>query len=347
MPRGISAIVPARNEEATIAACVEPLAQQPEIAEILVVDDQSTDRTAEIVRELIARYPHVRLLSTIELPKGWVGKNHAVWLGARAATQPWLLFTDADVVHEKNSAAKALEIAAQKPQPQLISFSPEQITATWYEKSLIPVVYCRLTKEFSFSDVNDLNNPAAAANGQFLMIIREAYDAVGGHAAIASEVLEDVALAKRVKAAGYPTWFGSGKGIVRVRMYSTFAAMWEGWKKNLYQLMGAKPGGIATEIVTAVAPLALLAILVAVLWAATGSWKLGLLATTVALVAWHVLYARELRRNQYSISLICYGIPGKLLYAAVFYASYQSHRVGRLAWKGREYPVSTPGASNK
>jgi cellulose synthase/poly-beta-1,6-N-acetylglucosamine synthase-like glycosyltransferase len=370
--RRVSAIVPARNEEATISACVESLAQQKEIAEILVVNDQSTDRTAEIVRELMKEHPRIQLIETADLPAGWVGKNHAVWLGAQQAKAPWLLFTDADVLHEKDSAAKALEIAERqsinprgtgelarleqsrktsdlgpKSHIQLISFSPEQITKTWYEKALIPVVYCRLAGKFSFDAVNDPLNTAAAANGQFLLINREAYQAVGGHAAIAGEVLEDVALAKRVKEAGYCIWFGSGKGIAWVRMYRTFPAMWEGWKKNLYRLMGGNHAALAAEIVNAMVPLLLLAFLVVLMWAGSGSWRVGVTTLAVAVTMWHWMYAIELVRNNYPIGLALCGIPGKILYTAVLYASFRSHQKGRLAWKGREYPVGTSGASKR
>ena len=102
------------------------------------------------------------------------------------------------------------------------------------KKHSIPVVYCRLAGKFSFDDVNDPENRAAAANGQFLLISREAYDTVGGHSSISDAVLEDVALARRVKEAGFAIWFASGRGIVSVRMYRKFGAMWQGWKKNLY-----------------------------------------------------------------------------------------------------------------
>jgi glycosyltransferase involved in cell wall biosynthesis len=353
----LSAIVPARNEEASIASCLESLAQQPEIAEILVVDDQSTDRTAQIVRELTLKFPHLRLLQTTDLPSGWVGKNHAVWLGASEAKGDWLLFTDADVLHGPNSAAKALQLACGTVTPdcalgvssaaQLVSFSPEQITETWYEKALIPVVYCRLAKKFSFDRVNDPQNPAAAANGQFLLISREAYNAVGGHASIAGEVLEDVALAKLVKQARYPIWFGSGKGIVRVRMYRTFSAMWEGWKKNLYSLMGGHPSNLVSEIAYATAPLLLLALLVALPWGMAHDWQSLTFRAAIALGFWHWLYTRELAHNQFPIKLFWYGILGKFLYAAVLWASFLNHRKGLLAWKGREYPVGTSGASKR
>ena len=374
----ISAIIPARNEQATIDQCVESLAQQPEITEILVINDQSTDATGEIVQTLQATYPQLRLLQTVALPPGWVGKNHAVFQGAREAKGDWLLFTDADVIHGPASARRALQIAgvlsatrstaipgcvtatsasdtgssacalaSSSAISHLVSFSPEQLTESWYEKALIPVVYCRLANKFSFDYVNDPANPAAAANGQFLLISREAYDAVGGHAAIAAELLEDVALATKVKQAGYRIWFGSGKGIVSVRMYRTFAAMWEGWKKNLYRLMGADPAALVSEISTATVPIIVPTLFVAAIWAFTKDWRSGLFAAIVGLAAWHSRYRRELRNNQYSASLVWFGIPGKLLYAAVLWASYRAHQKGHLAWKGREYPVGTPQASNE
>ncbi len=356
----LSAIVPARNEEASITACLESLAQQPEITEILVVNDQSTDRTGGIVRELMREYPQLRLLQTTDLPAGWVGKNHAVWLGAREAKGDWLLFTDADVVHGPHSAAKALRIAAgtggtvdpdcplgSSYPNHLVSFSPEQITETWYEKSLIPVVYCRLARKFSFDQVNDPHNPAAAANGQFLLISREAYNAVGGYAAIAGEVLEDVALAKLVKQAGHRIWFGSGKGIVRVRMYRSFEAMFEGWKKNLYMLMGGNERAVSIETFLSVMPLFGAALVVGLVGGFTHSWRAAVLVAAIGLVLWHWKYSRELQRNGFSRSLFWYGLPGKWLYASVLWASQRSHQKGRIAWKGREYPVGTSGASKR
>jgi glycosyltransferase involved in cell wall biosynthesis len=344
--RLITAIVPARNEEAVIWASVDSLAQQPEIGEILVVNDQSEDRTGDIVRELVHKFPQVRLMESLQLPFGWVGKNYAVCQGAREAKYGWLLFTDADVLHHKKSGAKALAIARQHD-ASLVSFSPEQITETWYEKALIPVVYCRLGGKFSFDEVNDPENGAAAANGQFLMISRNAYQAVGGHASISGEVLEDVALAKRVKEAGFRIWFGSGIGVARVRMYRNFAAMWQGWRKNLYRLMGGEIESISGEIALAIGPIFLLVALVSALWWLRGDWHLAVLAAVVGFGIWHRFYSRELKRNQFVTGLTWYGIPGKLLYAAVLFDSYLSHRKGVLSWKGREYPVGTSAASKR
>jgi glycosyltransferase involved in cell wall biosynthesis len=340
----VSVIVPARNEEAVIAACVESLAVQREIAEILVIDDQSSDRTAEIVRSLATQNPKVQLLEATELPAGWVGKNNAVWIGAREARGDWLLFTDADAVHAPSSAARALSIAAEN-NAALVSFSPEQVMESWYEKAVIPYVFTRLSNRFRFAEVNDPKNTAAAANGQFLLIRREAYGAVGGHAGIAGDVLEDVALAARVKATGYRLWFGSGKGIVRVRMYRSFAAMWEGWRKNLYSLMGGNPKAVGEEIGRALLPI-LLVLLPAMIFG--GIAKSVLLTTSLlalGLVRTQKSYGEKLESIGFSRHLWAYGIPGRILFAAVLWASYRNHLRGRLEWKGRTYPVGTPRAS--
>ena len=340
----VSAIVPARNEEAVIAACVESLAVQKEISEMLVIDDQSSDRTAEIVRSLSAKYPNVRLLQATELPPGWVGKNNAVWIGAREARSEWLLFTDADAVHAQDSAAKALSIAAENA-AALVSFSPEQVMQTWYEKAVIPYVFTRLSSRFRFADVNDPGKSAAAANGQFILIRRNAYESVGGHASIAGDVLEDVALAARVKAAGYRIWFGSGKGIVKVRMYRSFAAMWEGWKKNLYMLTGGNLQAVRAEVARALLPtlLALLAAVIVGVFAESILLAASILALN--LLAIQIPYEEDLDASGFSTHLRAYGIPGRLLFAGMLWASYRSHRSGRLEWKGRAYPAGTPRAS--
>ncbi|MDQ1405202.1 MAG: hypothetical protein QOG55_831 [Acidobacteriaceae bacterium] len=332
---GITAIVPARDEEAVIAACVESLAKQSEITEIVVVNDQSSDKTAAIVRELSTRMGKLKLLEAQEPPPGVVGKNNALMLGARTATSDWLLFTDADVELEEGATARALQIA-QETQAALVSFSPQQITEKWYEKALIPFVYCRLARRFSYANVNDPKSAAAAANGQFLLIRREVYEAVGGHARFASDVLEDVALAMAVKAAGEHLWFGPGKGIVRARMYRTFRAMWEGWTKNLYRLMGGgSPWKAFREGESAFPWIPVVVILLGI------KFPIAMFAGVLLLVLRQMNYGSELVRNQYPFAFIIYYIPAAFLYAGVLAASYRSHIRGKVQWKGREYSTGT------
>jgi glycosyltransferase involved in cell wall biosynthesis len=311
------------------------LASQTEIAEILVVNDQSTDGTAGVVKSLMGKVPNLRLLETAGLPDGWVGKNYALWVGVQEAKSAWLLFTDADAEHERNSTSRALQIA-QEQGAALVSFSPEQVTETWYEKALIPYIYLRLAKRFSYEKVNDPNSPAAAANGQFLMMRRDVYDAIGGHSSVAGEVLEDVALAARVKAAGHRISFGSGKGIVRVRMYRSFQAMWQGWKKNLYRLMGGSPWAVFREVESSLPWIPLLLIV------AGPKYPLLLFLGVLFLIARQTSYGLDLARNHFPFSFIFYYVPAVALYVAVLWASYRSHVKGRIQWKGREYSVGTP-----
>jgi len=333
----ITAIVPARNEEAVIAGCVAALAEQPEIGAIIVVNDQSTDKTAEIVRGLMAKIPQLRLLETREVPDGWVGKNNAVFLGANAAKTPWLLFTDADAELLPGAAKRALQIA-QENDAALVSFSPEQITQSWYEKALIPFVYTRLAKHFSYDAVNNPKSKAAAANGQFLLIRRDAYEAIGGHASVAADVLEDVALAHLTKAAGLRIWFGAGKGMVRARMYRSFGAMWEGWKKNLYLLVGASRFAVFREIESVIPWIPLLLLAVGLRFPAV------MFLAVLFLLMRQFIYGTELSRNGYPFNLIIYYVPAVAMYVAVLCASYRAHAKGRVAWKGREVALSVPSA---
>jgi glycosyltransferase involved in cell wall biosynthesis len=336
----ISAIIPARNEEAVIADCVRSVAAQPEVLEVIVVNDQSTDRTAEIVRGLTVEIPKLRLLETAELPSGWVGKNNAVWLGAQNAKGKWLLFTDADAVLNEGAAAKAFELAKENT-AALVSFSPAQTLKTWYEKALIPFVYCRLARKFSYADVSNPKSPAAAANGQFLLIQRSTYDAVGGHASVAGEVLEDVALARRVKQDSWGIWFGSGAGYVSVRMYRSFRQMWGGWRKNLYQLMGGEPNRVFYEFESAVPWMTFLVLLAGM------KFPLAMFVGVVLLLFRQISYGMELARNQFPFKFIIYYLPAVFLYAGVLIASWRSYARGKVAWKGREYAVGLPNPSAK
>jgi glycosyltransferase involved in cell wall biosynthesis len=336
----ISAIVPARNEELNIANCVRSLALQPEILEILVVNDQSTDRTAEIVRELTCEIQNLRLLETSDPPAGWIGKNNAVWLGAQNAKGKWLLFTDADTTLSAGATAKAFQLATENS-AALVSFSPEQTLDSWYEKALIPFVYCRLARKFSYADVNNPKSRAAAANGQFLLIQRTTYEAVGGHAAVAGEVLEDVALARRVKEDSWGIWFGPGASYVSARMYRSFSQMWSGWRKNLYQLMAGPSGSVFNEFEAAFPWMTFVILLFGI------KFPLATFVAVVLLLFRQISYGMELARNRFPFKFIIYYIPAAFLYAGVLSASYRSYSRGKVAWKGREYSVGLSNASSK
>ena len=340
----VSAIIPARNEEASIARAVESVAAQAEIGEVIVVDDQSTDRTGAVLAELALRIPKLKILNTGDvLPPGWAGKNYAVSIGAAAAKGDWLLFTDADTYHLPGSTQRALCDAVVRD-AVLVSYSPEQEMGSFWERALIPFVYCRLANKFSFARVNDPAKPDAAANGQYLLLRRDVYKELGGHTAIAGQILEDVALARRVKSAGYGIYFTAPIGTVRTRMYRTFGAMWQGWTKNLYPLMGGKPTAVLLETVEVFPWLEFL--LFASLWNqsawehAAPIWFFPGIAA-VLLVGRAFRYGLDLYRNLYPVSYIKYYGPGVCLYCAALIASWWKNTHGAVHWKGREYPAKT------
>jgi Glycosyl transferase family 2 len=331
----VSAIIPARNEERTIARAVRSVAEQPEVREIIVIDDQSTDGTGEILRQLAHEQPKLRAFQAPALPAGWVGKNHAAWLGAEKAGCDWLLFTDADAVHLPGSTARALA-DAESFGADLISYSPGQEMHAWWERALIPFVFCRLSQLYSYSAINDPKSPAAAANGQYLLIRRDVYEKIGGHAAVREEVLEDVALARLAKSAGFRLHFGPGDEICRVRMYASFRAMWEGWSKNLLPLVRWSGQRVTHELLSVMPWIPLLCLLLTPFHLVFGALGIFLLAGR------HASYAALLRKNRFPLSSVLYYLVGVVLYCAALLASDWGYARGKIAWKGREYSVATP-----
>jgi glycosyltransferase involved in cell wall biosynthesis len=345
----VSAIIPARNEEVNIARVVRSLASQQGIREILVVDDQSVDRTGEILAALEVEIPRLRTLRVESLPEGWLGKTHAVAKGARAATGDWLLFTDADTDHLTGSLAELLQ-RAEDERADLLSVSPGQETPTWWEKSVIPFVYVKLASLFRFEEVSDPQSPAAAANGQYLLVRRDIYERSGGHEAVKSEILEDVELARRIKALGGKLLFLPGARWVRTRMYHSFREMWQGWTKNLYLLYQ----GIPYKMLAAVASLWLLdlfpilAFVVACLWVALA--RAGGVATLLALglfllaLARQWNYGRALARLGFAPALASYQPIGAALLGVLMLGSLRAHRArGSIEWKGRHYATKGKG----
>jgi len=342
-PGKVSVIVPARNEEANIERVLRSLAGQRGVREILVVDDNSQDRTAEIAQALKEEIPTLRLLHVDSLPEGWLGKNYAVALAAREATGDWLLFTDADTEHLPGSLAATLEVA-ERLGADLFSLSPGQITPTWWEKAVIPLVYVNLARLYKFEDVSDPASPAAAANGQYLLIRREVYERVGGHAAIHDQVLEDVELARRVKTAGGKVVFMPGAAWVRTRMYSTFGEMWAGWSKNLYLLYGRSLGKILkalADLSTAdLLPQVFFIVLLMCLLSGRRSVIVlaGIVSSLVVILARHARYLRAVTQLGFDSRVAAWRLEGAVILSALLINSVIAHRMSHhVEWKGRRY----------
>ena len=342
-PGKVSVIVPARNEEANIERVLRSLAGQQGVREILVVDDNSEDRTAEIVRALKAEIATLRLLRVDSLPEGWLGKTYAVSLAAREAAGDWLLFTDADTEHLPGSLAATLEIA-ERLGADLFSLSPGQITPTWWEKAVIPLVYVKLARLYRFEDVSNPASPAAAANGQYLLIRRAVYERVGGHAAIHNQVLEDVELAKRVKTGGGKVVFMPGTAWVRTRMYSAFGEMWAGWSKNLYLLYGRSLGKILKALADLCAvdllPQVFFVILLMCLLSGPRSVIVlaGILSSLVVILARHARYMRAITQLGFDSRVAAWRLEGAVILSALLINSVIAYRISHhVEWKGRRY----------
>jgi len=339
----VSVIIPARNEELNIERVVRSIAVQGRLREIIVVDDESSDRTAEILAGLAREIPLLRTLRLESLPDGWIGKSHAAAAGAEAATGEWLLFTDADTEHLPGSLEAMLERAASE-NAALLSLSPGQQTPTWWEKAIIPFVFVQLAKIFPFEKVSDPASPEAAANGQYLLVRRTVYNEFGGFAAVRSEILDDVALARLVKHRGGRLVFLPGAEWVRTRMYTRFRDMWQGWSKNLYLLYGRKLGPLAKAFCAALMldfflPLGFLVLAVLIALGHDGGWMLMALVVCFAgsvLREWN--YERSLTRLGFDPRLDIYQLPGAGLFALLLMNSLWAHKVaGGVRWKGRKY----------
>ncbi len=334
----VSVIVPARDEEASLGTCLESLAGQQGVSfEIIVVDDGSADRTAAIARS----FAGVKLVEAGPLPDGWSGKSNALWTGAQLARGHWLLFTDADTVHLPRSLARSLE-EAKRHGAEMLSYSPAQELHGFIERAVMPVIFAELAAKYKPREVSDPNSPAAAANGQYLLIAREAYNAIGGHAAIATCLLEDVELARAVKCCGRRIRFRFGGDAVRTRMYRSFAQLAEGWTKNLALLFKA-PARLALrrllEFLAIVCGLALAALALS-LGDAPPAALMGISVALIYLA--FLLRIRKAHAGAVSTALAILGLPifSYLLLRSKLYYKWRRS----VTWKGRRYStqVSSP-----
>jgi glycosyltransferase involved in cell wall biosynthesis len=340
----LTVIVPARNEEQSLGECLRSLVAQSENVfelgrdwELIVVDDQSSDRTAEIARG----FAGVTVMSAANLEKGWTGKNNAIWTAARRARGRWILFTDADTIHEPGDLHRAMHEAARH-KVGMLSYSPRQLVSGFWQRVLMPLVFSELALAYPPTKVSDPNQRIAAANGQFLLAEREAYRRLGGHPAVRDRVLEDVELAFLAKRRRVGLRFRYAPEALSTRMYRTAGAMIEGWTKNLALLFN-------NALATAVWKLLDLALLVGLpvlairLWNARFSphaleW-LG--AGWVLLLLWlrtiFRFYARVAKSN-FPILDCAISPVGLPLFAVLLYMSWFRHRVvGQVSWKGRTY----------
>ncbi len=244
----VSIIVPARNEEDNIRRCIESLLEQDyDNYEVIVVDDGSTDETPQILDELAASYPHSNRLYVLRLrdrlPGGWAGKPHALHKGTQEARGEWLLFTDADTWHAPAALPTAVAQATSE-HIDLLSFGTQQELPSFWNKVSMPLAYIGITMQYPPRKINDPLSPIALANGQYILIRRAIYDALGGYARpeLRNTLLDDRDLAQLVKRSGFRLRMVDGRDLVHVYMYHGLRDIWHGWRKNVF--LGSR-GGIA------------------------------------------------------------------------------------------------------
>lgn len=257
----LSIVVPARDEERNIESCARSLLAQCGVqAEVIVVDDGSTDATGAILARLAAEFPALQVVTGEALPDGWVGKPWACAQGARRACGDWLLFTDADSRHVEHASASTLAFARAHGADAFTLLTGQEL-GTFAEAALLPAILQMVL--FACGPSSEINDPArpdrALANGQYLLVSRTAYDALGGHDALRSSLVEDIDFARRLKGDGrFRLIVAEGTQLVRVRMYHSFREIWDGFTKNMY--LGARgdlraiAGGVLFCALLSVAP---------------------------------------------------------------------------------------------
>ncbi len=336
-PATVQVVIPARNEQDCLGRCLESLVNQQGISfQITVVDDGSTDRT----RAIAESFAGVSVISAGEPAPGVMGKCNALITGTRGATAEWLLLTDADTFHYPGSLAAAVH-EANEHCAQLLSYSPEQETGSLAELALLPVIFAELVRSYPPQRVNDPLDPIAAVNGQYLLVRRQDYEELGGHAAVAGKVLEDVELALLFKRSGRKLRFRQGEGLVRTRMYRDFRSMVEGWTKNL-ALLFPRPRQLAliraTEFLSI--PLAFL------LGTALTTWRRDLAAICFAgSILDYLLFLARIRKAHFPWRANIAAFFGLPLFAYLLRRSWFHFNVRHaVIWKGRRYVQSEPSA---
>jgi len=240
VPR-LSFCVPARNEVDNIGACVRAaLASDHPDVEVVVVDDGSTDGTAEAAHAAAAGDPRLRVLVGTPPPTGWAGKPWACTRAAAEATGAHLLFVDADVVVAPTAARRAAETLLVHHLGLVSLFGTWRLESFW-ERVAIPVIGWFIRGATDVAAVNTPGRPEAFANGQFILVDRNAYDSVGGHGAVRAEVLDDVRLARAFKQHGHRLGLYFAPDLFQVRLYRNLGEIVAGYGKNLYEGMNRQP----------------------------------------------------------------------------------------------------------
>ena len=340
----LSVLIPARNEAHNIVRALDTvLAQDYPDFEVIVADDRSDDDTRTIVRTVAESDPRVGLVTCDQLPDGWTGKNHALWCAQKEARGELLLFLDADVALDPG-AINVMVNALLEGRLDMLSLLLRVDSRSFWEKSIRVLVGSMLMLRFPLRKVNDPSSSVAFANGQAILIRREVYDAVGSHESIRSILLEDIALARRVKQDGHRLCAAYGFDMAAARMYASLADIWRGWSRIFYSAFeGSLPKllvGVLLLAVFTLLPYFALVYAAALLLsgvapaAPTALLVLSLMQITVMLS----LMVRMHRMTRCEAGYVVMHFPAALLAMGILFTSI-SRKFSRrgIAWKGTRY----------
>jgi chlorobactene glucosyltransferase len=347
----VAIVVPARNEIANIELCLAGLTGQSGIdVRIIVVDDESRDGTGEAVARAASTDPRIVLESVGPLPRGWMGKPRACWHGALRADTPWLCFVDADVRAEPGLVAAAIG-AAEQQGIDLLSLSPFQELGSFWERLVIPAGLVLIACAMDLRRVDDPAAPEISANGQFLLIRRSVYFAVGGHAAVRGEICEDKALAARVKRGGRRFRLLGAERLARTRMYTDLASLREGLAKNATEIIGDSFDTMAASAAAMVLAWAAPIVPALTLWAAINNPTAATTAGTgLAWLGSAAVLGVQFGTVRYFRIPWHFALLFPLAYTAVAALAWHSaalRRRGRVGWKGRFYDIARKPAPGR
>lgn len=336
----VTVIVPARDEESNIGPCLHSLIMQDypaEQLEMLVVDDESADATFAVASAVAKTDARVRVLRGPPLPPHWLGKSHVCSIGAAAASADaqWLCFLDADVRAKPALIASAVAAAAAA-EIDLLSLAPHQELKTFAERLILPCGLCLLAFFQDLRRVQARHGNDATATGQFMLVRRSRYEAVGGHAAVRAAICEDVALARRIKQAGGHVVLLDGTRVVSTRMYTGWGTLWPGFAKNLVDMLGGSSSTLRVAAIAVV--LAWAAWLVPLMAADSCSRGTGCIALAPALAGSGAAFGLHVAGALYFDVPFWYGLLFPLGYTAGALMAIDSvwrRWRGMVTWKGR------------
>jgi len=338
-PPLVSVLVPARNEERNIGRCVRSLlAQDYPRLEILVLDDDSDDGTAAVVEELAGRDERLRLLRGQPLPPNWHGKAYACYQLARAARGEWLLFTDADTTHASLCISATVRMA-QQTGADLLSLFPEFVAGSWGERLMLPIIPFALLAGLPLPFVHRVRPPRAAiALGPFMLFSRHGYCRCGGYAAVKANIVDDLGLARQVKAVGGRLVLADGTGLVQARMYHGLRELWRGISKSAFPALHYSWATLSVALLGGGAAfLGPFAFLAAGLWRGEMSraW-VGLPLVQIVLIwAASLAVARRFRMS-YGMAFLC-PLTMALAMVITLHSAWCARWGPGMVWKGRCY----------